>query len=177
MPAHEPDLSAEPGWTELSPRDALGQSGSFVCGEPEGQRLRVRYFVRDADGVVVGKAWFGPGAQGPPAHAHGGALAAVLDEAMGAAAWSAGHYVLCVELTTRFHRRLPLGTTARIEARVERVEGRKVYTRAVISDAAGQPFCEGEALNIALNEEQLAKVELTTLMASWKAWAERDRNG
>lgn len=177
MPPEEPDLSAEPGWTALQPRAALQRSGSFVCGEPAGQRLRVRYFVREADGVVVGKAWFGPGAQGPPGHAHGGALAAVLDEAMGAAAWSAGHFVLCVELTTRFRRRLPLGTTALLEARVERVAGRKVYTRAVVRDVAGEPFCEGEALNIALGEEQLAEVELTALMASWKAWAEQHRNG
>jgi hypothetical protein len=29
----------------------------------------VRYFRRDADGALVGKAWYGKGAAGPPGHA------------------------------------------------------------------------------------------------------------
>jgi acyl-coenzyme A thioesterase PaaI-like protein len=170
LPAN-PDLSGEPGWTELVHPDVLVRSRSFISGEPDGDRVRVRYFRRDADGLVVGKAWFGPAAQGPPGHAHGGSMAAVLDEAMGAAAWIAGHPVLAVELTTRYRRRLPLHTTVLIEAWVERVEGRKVRIRGRLVDAAGVPFCDGEALMVALDAAQLEEFAITPLMERWLEWA------
>lgn len=88
-----------------------GIDPSFVSGDPFGNRIRVRYFKRERDGALVGKVWFGPGAEGPPGHAHGGSMAAVLDEALGAAAWMSGHPVVAAKLVTVFRRMLPLGTS------------------------------------------------------------------
>ena len=85
------ESTSEVGWTPIDPLGSVGTGRSFVSGEPDGDRLRVCYYRRDRDGALVGKIWFGPGAEGPPGHAHGGSMAAVLDEAMGAGAWLAGH--------------------------------------------------------------------------------------
>ena len=55
--------------------------------------------------TAVGVAYAGgsgPPIEGPPGHAHGGSMAAVLDEAMGAAAWMEGHLVVAVRLATSF---------------------------------------------------------------------------
>ena len=136
----------EAGWIAIEPIVSVGTGRSFVSGEPDGDRLRVRYFRRERDGALVGKIWFGPGAEGPPAHAHGGSMAAVLDEAMGAAAWMAGHRVVAAQLDTSFRRMLPLGTDATLEAWVERVDERKVCTRGWLLDGEGQPFAEARAL-------------------------------
>lgn len=141
-----PEVVPEPGWTPIEPPRLEGGRGSFVSGNPEGDRLRVRYFRRPDDRRLVGRAWFGPGAEGPPGHAHGGSIAAVLDEAMGAAAWTEGHIVVAVRLDTSFQRMLPLGTDATLEAWVDRVEGRKVWTRGRLLDAGGEPFATAEAL-------------------------------
>lgn len=141
-----PEVVPEPGWTPIEPPRLEGGRGSFVSGKPEGDRLRVRYFRRPDDRRLVGRAWFGPGAEGPPGHAHGGSIAAVLDEAMGAAAWTEGHIVVAVRLDTSFQRMLPLGTDATLEAWVDRVEGRKVWTRGRLLDAGGEPFATAEAL-------------------------------
>ena len=141
-----PEVSPEPGWIPVKPFRLEGGRASFVSGEPDGERLRVRYFHRQADGRLVGRAWFGPGAQGPPGHAHGGSMAAVLDEAMGAAAWMAGHRVVAAQLDTSFRRMLPLGTDATLEAWVDRVDERKVWTRGLLLDGEGQPFAEARAL-------------------------------
>ena len=47
----------------------------------------IHYFRTGPDRSLRAKVLFGPGTQGPPGHAHGGSMAAVLDEAMGGAAW------------------------------------------------------------------------------------------
>ena len=81
-------------------------------------------------------------------------MAAVLDEAMGAAAWMAGHRVVAVRLTSDFRRMLPLGTDAYFEAWVERVDGRKVYARGRLTDEIGEPFAEADALFLELDPER-----------------------
>ena len=141
-----PEVVPEPDWVPVDPLRIEGGRGSFVSGEPQGHRLRVRYFRRESDGRLVGRAWFGSGAEGPPGHAHGGSMAAVLDEAMGAAAWMAGHKVVAAQLDTSFRRMLPLGTDATLEAWVEKVDERKVWTRGWLVDGDGQPFAEARAL-------------------------------
>lgn len=145
-----PAVIAAPGWRPVDPLGIEGGRGSFVSGEPRGSRLRVAYFA-DASGRLVGRAWFGSGALGPPGHAHGGSMAAVLDEAMGAAAWMAGHRVVAVRLTSDFRRMLPLGTDAYFEAWVERVDGRKVYARGRLTDEGGEPYAEADALFLELD--------------------------
>src|SRR6202035_4305602 len=93
-------------------------------------------------------------AAGPPGHAHGGSMAAVLDEAMGAAAWIARHVVVAVQLDTSSRRMLPLGTDTLLEAWVERVEGRKVWTRGRLLYERGAPFAEAQALFVTLDPER-----------------------
>jgi acyl-coenzyme A thioesterase PaaI-like protein len=149
-----PEVVPEPGWKPIDPLRLEGGPRSFVSGEPAGDRLRVRYFRRERDGRLVGRAWFGPGAQGPPGHAHGGSMAAVLDEAMGAAAWMEGHLVVAVRLSTSFQRMLPLGTDALLEAWVERIEGRKVWTLGRLVDGDGEAFAEADALFVKLDPER-----------------------
>jgi acyl-coenzyme A thioesterase PaaI-like protein len=154
-PVVPPAVVPEPGWTPVEPFQLEGGRGSFVTGESGGPRLRVRYFRRELDGRLVGRAWFGPGAQGPPGHVHGGAVAAVLDEAMGAAAWMAGHRAVAARLDTSFKRMLPLGADAFLEAWVERVEGRKVHTSGRLLNERGEPFATAVALFITLDAERL----------------------
>jgi len=153
-----PILMGQDGWAPLEPIDTVGVLRSFVSGDPGGDRLRVRYFRRDHDGALVGRAWFGPGAEGPPGHAHGGSMAALLDEAMGAAAWMSGHCVVAARLVTESRGMLPLGTVATFEAWVESIDGRKVGTRARLSGADGQAFAVADALFIMLDAAWFAEL-------------------
>src|SRR5262245_36696762 len=93
------------GWTPLKPFVLAGPGRPFL--ESGDDRLRVLYYRREADQGLVGLAWFGPGAQGPPGCAHGGSIMSVLDEAMGAACWQAGHRVMAARLTTNFRAPVP----------------------------------------------------------------------
>lgn len=153
-----PPVTPELDWEAVQPLRIEGGRGSFVSGDPEGDRLRVAYFRRTTDGALVGRAWLGPGAEGPPGHAHGGATAAVLDEAMGAAAWMEGWVVVAVHLEVDFRRMVPLATDAWMEARVESVDGRKVRTRGRLHDAAGEDFAVATAVFVTLDPERFASL-------------------
>ena len=84
--------------------------------------------------------------------------AAVLDEALGAAAWMAGHLVVVARLAVDMRQMVPLGIDATIDARVERVAGRKVYCRAELTNGTGM-LAEGEALCVILAPEQAAGLQ------------------
>ena len=152
------DLSLEPGWSEFPAAQGMGGYRSFVSGDPHGDRLRARYYRRDADNAWVGKVWFGPGAEGPPDHAHGGSTAAVLDEAMGGAVWMAGHLALAAQVTIRYKNMLPLGTVAVVEARVSKTEGRKVHAHGRLLGPDGQTYCESEGIYVKLDQRQLEEL-------------------
>ena len=142
----------EPGWQAFDiPADVVGDS--FVSGDPDSNRIAIQYY-QSPDASMIAKVIIGSGAQGPPGHAHGGAMAALLDETMGASAWLAGHWVVAAELTVSFRDMLPLGTRCIVEARVKRVEGRKVRTVGRIRDEDGTVFSKGKALFIALHEDR-----------------------
>lgn len=89
-------LAPEPGWAALGDWPfPHGKPGRFVVGDDTQTRFAIRYY-RDADDAdrLHGKIWFGPGTEGPPLHAHGGAMAAVLDELVGVLCWASGRAVL-----------------------------------------------------------------------------------
>jgi acyl-coenzyme A thioesterase PaaI-like protein len=153
-----PLLAPEPGWSALTPQTLWKSARSFVSTDSEGDRLRVRYYQRDADGALVGKIWFGPGCQGPPGHAHGGSLPAIRDEAMGAASWLAGYSVVAARLTTHFRLMMPLGTIARLETRIDRLEGRKVFTHGALLGPAGELYAEAEGLFVRIELERFQQM-------------------
>lgn len=148
-----PPVEPQADWSPVEPLRIEGGRGSFVTGDPGADRLRVAYFRRSSDDHLVGRAWFGAGAVGPPGHAHGGSIAAVLDEAMGAAAWLAGFVVVAVNLNVDFRNMLPLGTDAVFDAWVESVDGRKVTCRGRLFGDGGD-FAEATGLFVTLPEER-----------------------
>lgn len=87
----------------------------FVCGSSNPKGMGVRWFLRD-DGTIETELIFSLHEQGPPGFAHGGAIAAVLDEAMGMAVWGKGYRVVAVQLEVEYHRPVPLEVSVQVEA-------------------------------------------------------------
>lgn len=87
----------------------LPEHGScFVCGISNPYSLGLTWYA-DPEGNIWAEFTFNLAQQGPPDHVHGGASAAVLDEAMGAAVWVAGLQVVAARLEVDYKRPLPLG--------------------------------------------------------------------
>jgi len=121
--------------------------------------VRIAYFRRPNEPELYAKAWFGGKAMGPPGHVHGGAMAATLDEAMGAVCWMNGHHVVAATITVKFLAMLPIETETILEAGIARVEGRKVSTRSSLTDPNGQKVAEAEGLFIILKDEALRSLK------------------
>lgn len=142
------DLSGEADWIPFDAPSLVGESLRFVSGDPTGNRFRTSYF-RDSQLHLHARIWFGPETGGPPGHAHGGAVAAVMDEGLGLAAWAAGYSIVVGNLNVSFRNMLPLEKVVTLESRVISAEGRKVMVH-------GRLFCdttvyaEGECLCITI---------------------------
>jgi len=152
----------EPGWVHAD-LPFLALEDTFVSGDPSGHRLSIRYYRRENDNALMGKIVFGAGTQGPPGHAHGGSMAAALDEAMGGAAWMLGHPVLAAQLNITFRNMLPLNSCCIIEAAITSVEGRKVRTAATLHNLDGDVvYAEGEALFISIDDKKIEMLSSQT---------------
>ena len=142
------DLGGEPDWIPFDAPALVGESLRFVSGEPDGNRFRARYY-RDDKQQLKARIWFGPETEGPPGHAHGGSVAAVLDEVLGLAAWAAGYPIVVGNLNVSFRNMLPLQKVVTVESRVVSAEGRKVMVHGRIF-CGKAVYAEGECLCITM---------------------------
>lgn len=106
---------------------------------------------------IVGHANFGVPYEGPPGHVHGGFLAAAFDEVLGMAQSLTGFPGMTGTLTIRYRKPTPLLTELVFEARVDRVEGRKIFTSGTVS-ANGAVTADAQGLFIAVGHERFAKM-------------------
>ena len=149
------DLVPEPGWTPLTPFwEALG-TRSFVSSD-DGDRIRVRYFADEA-GITWARAAFGPGAEGPPGHVHGGALAALLDEAMGMAVLATGRVCVAARLEVDFRSMLRLGEVVTAELALGETAARKIPVRATLRQSDGATVCEAVGLFVEIGTDGLGR--------------------
>jgi uncharacterized protein (TIGR00369 family) len=103
----------------------------FVCGNENPHSIGLTLWV-DEKGILTSEFSLNEGQQGPPQLAHGGASAAILDEAMGLVVWAAGHKVAAVKLEINYHKPLPLNQPLTLEARISRVAERKIFASGEI---------------------------------------------
>lgn len=147
------------GWSSIND-DAIHliTKNSFVSGDAQSTRIRAAYFFRDVDSAVVGRAWFGPGAEGPPRHAHGGSMAALLDEVMGFACWLKGHRVLAKKIEISFLRSLPLDTVVTFEGAIVAVDGRSITSAGKLVLPNGDVCAEGRGVFVEVSVERLSRM-------------------
>src|SRR4030088_1424156 len=104
----------------------------FGCGPLNLEGLRMT-FVPGPDGSVAEfevperfQSWAGM--------VHGGVVALMLDEAVGRAAWHAGHPGVTGRLQVNYRRPLKLGESVRVVGKVERVRRSLVYASAYVEN-------------------------------------------
>jgi len=104
----------------------------FGCGAENPDGLRMVFEPRDGEAVAEYQvpdryqSWAGM--------VHGGLVALMLDEAVGWAAWHAGHPGVTGRLQVSFRRPLKLGEPLRIVGKVENVRRSLVYTSAYVEN-------------------------------------------
>jgi uncharacterized protein (TIGR00369 family) len=103
----------------------------FGCGPLNSEGLGMRFEPRDGESVCEFEvparyqSWAGM--------VHGGVVALMLDEAVGWAAWHAGHPGVTGKLEVRYRQPLRVGEAIRAVGRVERIRrGSLVYAEGTI---------------------------------------------
>lgn len=107
------------------------------------------------DGKIWGRGVYGSAFEGPPGCVHGGHIAAAFDEILGMAQSMGGSPGMTGTLTVRYRRPTPLHTPLELEGVLERVEGRKIFTRGTLH-AEGELLAEAEAIFISVDFGKLS---------------------
>lgn len=96
----------------------------------------IRFSVEDDKSVFV-RVTFDESKEGGVGVLHGGAIAAVLDEAMGTAAFEAVKAAYTATMTCNYQSMIPLYEEVLIRAWVTKSEGKKIYieSEAILKDA------------------------------------------
>jgi len=117
----------------------------FVCGTENPKGIGIKWHINEKKEIY---AEFVPGIeqQGPPKHMHGGASAAILDEAMGFAAWAKGHKIVSVNLNINYLKAVPLNQKIKVYGRIIKEEGNKFFAEGEIVLLNGEVAVKGNAI-------------------------------
>ena len=107
--------------------------GCFVCDTNMPNSMGVQWIGKPDGQTIYGTTTLTTAFQGPPGHAHGGASASLLDDAMGVCAWYAGNMCMTGKMTVNYRRPVPLGVELLLTARVTGKEGRKIFVEAQLA--------------------------------------------
>ena len=116
----------------------------FGCGRDHASGLHLR-MVAGEGLTMTGHFVVLEEHQGAPGLVHGGILAAAFDEVLGASNWLLLTPAVTGRLEVDFRKPVPVGREVTIEARIDKVDGRKVMTSGVgrfddgtvVAEAAG----------------------------------------
>jgi uncharacterized protein (TIGR00369 family) len=120
----------------------------FGCGQQNPAGLKLRFH---AEGESV-RAEFTPSPthEGYPGYLHGGITCALLDEAMGWAAYhlSSGALAVTARVQIKFRRPLLIGEPLTVTASITRRSTRHLWTEAIIKRKDGTPAAEAAAIMV-----------------------------
>ncbi len=132
---------------------SLRKNFCFGCGKDNPEGMRLRFHHDEATDKFVAHFRLGRRFTGPPRHAHGGIIAAILDEAMSKPSKPLGVMAPTIELTVKYLRPVPLGQKLTALGWQVRKEGREHYREAEIRNEAGDVLSSGKGKFLEIHAE------------------------
>lgn len=144
----------------------------FVCGLENPVGLKLRFFQQGPDRVVAYYT-IPPDYQGYPGRAHGGIVAAMLDEVLGRCVMGTdpqrSRLFYTARLTLHYRHPVPVGEPLRLEGWAEKDRGRVLQARGALFLREGdQPLVEAEALLVAVLETEIQNMDTEAL--GWRIY-------
>lgn len=127
----------------------------FVCGPANSNGLRLAFALGQDGKSYCCEFSLGDSFVGPPGHAHGGIIAAILDEAMGKANKLKSRVALTRRMEVEYLRPVPLRQPLVVEGRVSRMTGRALYNRAELRNARGVVLARSRGKFLAIDAEKM----------------------
>ncbi|XP_019484484.1 PREDICTED: acyl-coenzyme A thioesterase THEM5 isoform X2 [Hipposideros armiger] len=126
------------------------------CIQVDGQGYEYVIFFHPSKKKSVCLFQPGPYLEGAPGFAHGGSLAAMMDETFSKTAYLAGEGLFTLNLSIRFKNLIPVGSLAVLNVDVEKIEDQKLYMSCVAQSKDQQTVyakSSGIFLQLQLEEE------------------------
>lgn len=112
---------------------------------------------RDGTINVIGRVTFGPAYEGPPHCVHGGVIAMYFDELLGVTQSTSGNPGMTANLSLNFHAPTPIGVALVFTGRIDRMEGRKIFTHGTLHH--GDVLCaSADALFISMRPDVFERI-------------------
>lgn len=140
----------------LKKHPALRKNYCFGCGKDNPEGLRLKFVHDEAGKRFVAHFRLGRRFTGPPRHAHGGIIAAILDEAMSKPSRLRNVLAPTVELTVRYLKPVPLGEKLNAAGWEVRVRGREHQRAAEIRNELGQLLASARGKFKAVDADRMA---------------------
>jgi acyl-coenzyme A thioesterase PaaI-like protein len=129
------------------PFDLKYVSDSFVSGRQQ-RYIEIQYFRGSKPENFYARVLFHKEAQGAPDIVHGGAIAAVFDETMGAICLVLDQPAVTATMTVDYRIPVPVEKEFLVEARLEKTERRKFFIIARMLDEQQKVFAESKAIYV-----------------------------
>ncbi|PWH18965.1 MAG: hypothetical protein DDG59_04665 [Anaerolineae bacterium] len=147
--------------------------GCFICGleNPVGLHL---IFYEERPGEVFAPVFLEPKYEGFPGMAHGGVVAAMLDEACGRALMGSDprqpRFMYTARLDVRYRQHVPLNQPLRLEGKALKDRGRLATAEAKLLTQDGTVLAEAQALLVDVPAGEYQGVDLESF--GWKVYQE-----
>jgi acyl-coenzyme A thioesterase PaaI-like protein len=150
------------------------QPNCFGCGPRNQAGLHMRCALTE-DGVA-GRVMLGRQHEGGPGIAHGGVVAAVLDDLFGFLLYRLGFAMVTARLEIDYRRPIGLDVEYTGEARIEAREGRKVWCTGELLDEKGTVMAQARGLFLRVGPEHFLRAS-PEAAAAIERWRNAGREG
>ena len=134
---------------------SIPKNRCFGCGKDNAEGMRLKFYLDEERQRCVGRFRLPKRYQGPPAHAHGGVIATILDEAMGKVNKLRHVVALTKTMEIEYMRPVPLRKPIIVEGYEVRVRGRKHTNAAELRNEKGEVLARSTGLFIAIDPMKL----------------------
>jgi hypothetical protein len=101
-------------------------------------RFGYQCYFNEKEQTLRGVVYFGKQVEGPPGCVHGGAIATIIDGAMGTLTWVSGYIAVTVNLNVDYRKFIPLDSEVALEMKIEKIEGRKIFVKGTVKSLNGE---------------------------------------
>lgn len=144
------------------------QPNCFGCGPRNAAGIHLRCALTEVG--VAGEFRLDLQHEGGPGIAHGGVVAAVLDDLFGFLLYRVGFPMVTARLEVDYRRPVALEVEHRAEAHIDSREGRKVWCSGEVRDGDGAVVAEarGLFLRVGLAHFERASPKAATALEHWR---------
>ncbi len=147
----------------------------FVCGLKNEAGLKLR-FENIAPGQIRVRTQVCDQHQGYPGIAHGGVIAAMLDETMGRSIMAGAdttRLMFTAKMEIKYRVSVPLNTEIVLQGRVVKDKGRMAQVEGEVILPDGTIAAEGTATIVAVPPDEIAKMEHNELLG-WRVYSDEE---